>query len=211
MKIICEAGCNFKDLGEAKLFIDKSKELGLFATKFQLYNEELIKEHKEYRFLSSIQLSWGSACELFEYGKEIGQEVFFSCMFEEAIDWCNSLNIKYCKIRHKDQYNYSLLWKAFLSNMICFISTDYFIPFRTNFIPFFCIPKYPASIKDYQLPKNVFYQGISDHTSNLQLLKNIIQEKRLNYFEKHMKLNDDCLESEWSVTFEELAEVLNHD
>jgi len=207
--LVCECGVNFKDLDEAKKMILESKKINAFATKFQIYSKDQIKDSKNYDFLKSIMLDYDNIKELYQYGKKIKQEVFFSCMFEESIDWCNSLNIKYGKIRFFDKNNYSLLWKAFLSGNKYFISTNYFIPFRTNFIPLFCIPKYPSSIKDYILPNNIFYQGISDHTKDIILLEKTIKEKRLNYFEKHVKLSGTTpIENDWSITFKELEEVL---
>ncbi|MFW9872380.1 MAG: N-acetylneuraminate synthase family protein [Candidatus Thorarchaeota archaeon] len=219
MKIVAEVGCNWHTIEEAKLFIDKSKELGLFSTKFQIYNDDVIKDSEHYDFLKSIQLDYEKAKELFDYGKSIGQEVFFTPMFEDAIFWMSEIGCEFYKIRYKDRFNgdFISLINTLVYNPIIFRSCDYdsFI-IGERIIPFLCIPKYPAKWSDYidnlyyESIMKVLFKGISSHIPDCQLLYYIMKNyKEIEYFEKHVKLNDDCLESKWSVTFEQLAEVLN--
>lgn len=212
MKIIVEAGCNWHTIEEAKLFIDKSKELGLFATKFQIYNDDVIKDSEHYDFLKSIQLDYEKAKELFDYGKSIGQEVFFTPMFLEAVDWCEEIGVKYYKVRFKDNNNRLLLSKTMKTpyKKTVFISANdgVYKYHKDRVRVLYCIPKYPAKRKDYYKEYLYAYHGVSDHTKGTKLLKEA-KKFGFEYFEKHMKLNDDCLESKWSVTFEQLTEVLN--
>ena len=102
MKIIAECAINWDTLEEAKLMISKCKDLGLFAAKFQLYNEESlegIEDPKVKEYCLKRMLSFGQAHELFNYGKSIGQEVFFTPSFEKAVDWCEEIGVNYYKIR----------------------------------------------------------------------------------------------------------------
>lgn len=210
MKIIAECGVNWKNLEEAKLMIRKSKEVGCWATKFQLYNEEVIRNHKYYKFLKSIMLDFDIAKELFDYGKSINQEVFFSCMFPEAVDWCEDVGVKYYKIRFKDRNNFNIIDKIKDTCKPYFRSVGYKeYNLGIDEISLFCIPKYPTTVYDYikEIWDILFYKGISDHTSTTELIYFAL-EHNFEYFEKHVKLTEDCIESAWSVTFEELAEVL---
>ena len=214
IKIIAEAGCNWTSLGEAKSFIYQSKQLGLFATKFQIFNHENIKELPH---LENLILYKEDVAELFYYGQDIGQEVFFSVMFPEAVDWCQALSVPMYKIRHKDSKNLDLISKCIKTGKPTFISYhDYepcFLPF--NIYPIYCVPSYPADIEEYKKGFGAgYYRGISDHTKDCELLKfwyDILKKEPIFmdlYFEKHVCLTKDCLESEWSCTFDQLREVL---
>ena len=46
-----------------------------------------VKEH-----CLSIMLTKEKAKELFDYGQSIGQEVFFTPMFPEAVEWCEEIS-----------------------------------------------------------------------------------------------------------------------
>jgi sialic acid synthase SpsE len=50
------------------------------------------------------------------------------------------------------------------------------------------------------------YKGVSDHTPDFELF--LKHSKGYEYWEKHVCLTKDCIEAEWSVTFEELEAVL---
>lgn len=222
MKVIAEAGVNWKNLDEAFLMIKKSKDVDCWATKFQIYNDEVIKDSEHYDFLKSIMITEPEAILLVQYGHMLGQEVFFTPMYD-CIDWLNTIGVSMYKIRYKDQNNLELVNKIFNDMELLFdtekifISTDYpNLYHRLGFIPFSCVPKYPAKFEDYYMIRRHFeethYRGISDHTSDFQLLKYALKWEHLiegdYYFEKHVCLDDDCLETDWSVTFEQLAEVL---
>ena len=71
----------------------------------------------------------------------------------------------------------------------------------------YCVPSYPATIKDYLCNELFDIESVSDHTIDLRLFE-ISQMLGFNYFEKHMCLDKNCLESAWSSTFQELKEVL---
>ena len=211
-RIVCEAGCNFKNLEEAKLFIKKSKELNLFATKFQLYSDEQIKGSKDYEFLKSIMLDYNKAKELYDYGQSIEQNVFFTPMYIEAVDMLEEVGVNYYKIRFKDKDNWNIRVKILETNKPYFISVDEMPLIKhKNELNLFCIPKYPATYQDYDIgiDKLNMFNGISDHSNTLQLLKECLLDFGDSYyFERHMCLDKNCLESAWSSTFEEIKEVL---
>ena len=220
LKIVCEAGCNFRNLDEAFMFIDKCRELEIPFCKFQLFNEDNIKDADPtiQDFLRSIMLSKDDAKDLFEYGKKIGQEVFFTLMYD-CIDILEDMGINYYKIRFKDRYNSEIIDKVLATNKPMFISNSFCkVSFKPlNYYPLYCIPEYPAK-HGYELEDIDFtyFYGISDHSPDLFLLRKILKLLRNSkdttflYFEKHLHLDTypDCLEKEWSVSFSELEEVL---
>ena len=216
MKVIAEAGCNHSNLCEAIEMINRSKEIGCWATKFQIYNDDLIKDSEDYEFLKSIMLDSLAVRVLFEHGKSIGQEVFFTCMFPEAVDWCELIGVNYYKIRFADNNNRELYQKIKKTKKFTFVSIDDILTsIWKSYIDYgkgaflYCVPKYPAKINDYK-PYLYAPDGFSDHTKDIKMLEEV-KDFGYDYFEKHVKLNDDCIESAWSCTFEELEEVLKHE
>ena len=220
MKVIAECGCNWKDFDEVWDMIIKAKEIGCWAVKFQLFTEKEAPNLPKILYLTKER-----AKVIFEFGKGQGIEVFFTPMFLEVVDWCEEIGVSMYKIRYKDQNNLELVNKIFNDKELLFdtekvfISTDYpNLYHRLGFIPFSCVSKYPAKFEDYYMIRRHFeethYRGISDHTPNFQLLRYALKWEHLiegdYYFEKHVCLTKDCLESAWSVTFEQLAEVLNN-
>ena len=197
-------------------------------SKFQLYNNEIIKDSKDYDFLKSIMLDKDKARELFEYGKSIGQEVFFSVMFEEAVDWCEEIGVKYYKIRHYDRHNKEIIEKVGNTKKTFFISMnekesiserglestilEYHTKYKEQVHILYCVPKYPAMYLEYP-DFSYTWDGISDHTPDLCLFLEMKERsnKYEQWFERHVCLDrykDTCLEKEWSSSFSELAEVL---
>ncbi|MDH3324150.1 MAG: N-acetylneuraminate synthase family protein [Candidatus Peregrinibacteria bacterium] len=216
MKIVAEAGCNWSTMEEAKQFIDESKRLGLWATKFQIYNDELIKDHPDREFLKSIMIDKEIAMILFEHGREIGQEVFFTPMFEEAVNWCEQIGVNYYKIRYMDRNNKDLInfikktGKTYFISMNCEDNPKFGFGFEQRKV-LFCQPYYPSPISEYIWNSSIIYDGMSDHTKGTLLLKLALDTENLHcfkYWEKHVCLTKDCLESKWSVTFKELEVVL---
>lgn len=202
MNIIAECGCNWDSIEQAKEMIRRSKEVGCFASKFQLFTHNEAENLPEH-----LYLSFDEAKELFDYGKYINQEVFFTCMYPEAVDMCEKIGVNYYKIRFKDNKNKEIFRKIVLTKKRYFISRIISKCYVWG-IQLFCIPKYPARIQDYSyIPEE--FNGVLDHTPNLQLLEKCLEDDQFNYFEKHMKLEGATpIENDWSVSFKELDEVL---
>lgn len=217
MILILENAINWDTLDQAKEMILKgrllTKKTGVKTlSKFQLYDETNLKQvqdPKVQEYCRERMLTYCQAKELFEYGKGIGQEVFFTPMNLEMMDWIPLLDCNYIKIRFYDRYNKDLCARALDWEKIIFISSDEVFEWGSNVYNLFCVPKYPAKTEDYCGYMEGF-QGFSDHTPNLELLKNQLKypTKCIEYFERHVCLNDDCLERAWASTFQEIEEVL---
>ena len=220
---------NFNNIEEAKLMIKKAKEINAFLCKFQLYNDNIIKGSKDYEFLKSIMLDYNNAKELYKYGKEIKQTVFFTPMTLESVDWVDKIGCKFIKTRFSDRFNMELIRKVadlvFYNKLTWFLSInedplEYFDKLKKKvywdkfeyrypiFNALYCVPSYPATIESYLCDELFEFGSVSDHTNNLRLFK-IAQILDFNYFEKHVKLdNTTPLEDKWSISFSQLKEVL---
>lgn len=87
------------------------------------------------------------------------------------------------------------------------------IEYQTEYLPMHdikflcCIPKYPATKKEYEntFTNNLLLKGISDHTLNLDLYKKF----KPDIYERHYILpSQTSLDKAWSITPEELEQIL---
>lgn len=215
MQLIAECGVNWHTMEDAFEMIRQSKLAHASYTKFQLFNEETIKYTPLKKELTPLILTKENVQELYEYGKEIEQSVFFSCMFEKSVDWCEEIGVDIYKIRYSDRYNYDLICKVLATHkeVLMSIDLDYrAMEFNHNHrIKFlYVVPEYPAQLKSYKLNRSIFkyFSGISDHTPNLELARKALKLNGNIIIEKHVKLDDNCIEKDWSVTFDELRSLL---
>ncbi len=216
MKIIVECGCNWDSIKEAKQMIRLAQDSGCFGAKFQLFSKEMAKKAK---ISNHLALTYDEAKELYDYGQSIEQEVFFTPMKPFYVDWIVDIGCSYIKVRHMDNNERELYLKIKKTHKFTFISINSANEIWRNFVDYnrgaflYCVPKYPAKYIDYNIGLNILdhYNGISDHTPTLRLLKEF--NKNFNddfYFEKHMCIDKDCLEADWSITFEELKSMLKN-
>ena len=129
--------------------------------------------------------------------------------------YIEKIGVNYYKVRYFDRNNLTIYrkLKKTKDNLIFVSCQD---PHDTIFYSMakyqkrvkflYVVPTYPALYKEYS-PLKLKFHGISDHTSDFELYKNALEWK-MEYFEMHMKQNDDCIEAPWSKSFEELKEVL---
>lgn len=188
-------------------------------SKFQLFGREQITNPKHVEYCMNRALTLKDAKILFEYGVEIGQTVFFTCMAPKFVDWCETIGIKYYKIRYYDRYNMKLVDKIKKTNKTTFISLDneqdIFEYHRDyGFKPLLCNPKYPSNLKHYLQHYWLFSRclGFSDHIKNLTLFQ-IGRDLGMKYHERHVCLNgqkQECIEKEWVSEFQDIRNVLNH-
>ena len=217
MRIIGEMGCNWDSIKEAKQMIRLAQDSGCFAAKFQLFTKEMAKKAK---ISPHLALTYDEAKELYDYGQSIEQEVFFTPTKPFYVDWIVDIGCSYIKVRHMDNNDRELYLKIKKTHKFTFISINSANEMWRNFVDYkrgsflHCVPKYPAKYEDYDIGSNrlINYGGISDHTPTLKLLKNcdkfFIDDNI--YFEKHLCIDKDCLEADWSITFEELKLVLKN-
>ena len=229
MKIIAEMGVNYQSDREVIEMLNYCEDLGIKYVKFQLFEKHSIPEELRHCYIDKIR-----AEKFYNAGKKRGIEVFFSCMYPEAIDICEAIGVKYYKIRYMDRNNLILYRKLKkvkdIKDKIIFVSCQApkdtifanMAKYQRNVKFLYCVPQYPAQYKDYiyypyESKENIYTKipnlnGISDHTSDLELFK-IFKKAYHNiknkWFEMHVCINKkEAYEGLWSKTFEELKKVL---
>ena len=134
-EIIAECGPSWHDLDEAKELITQCSQIGVNAVKFQLYNiDEILKgPHKTKKWymdtlkkydkmLRKSQLTESKAKELVKHANAKQVEIFFTPMYLDAVEICESLHIKRYKVRALDAYWPELLLKIRLTGKPCYVS-----------------------------------------------------------------------------------------
>ena len=217
MKVIAECGVNFDTVDQAFDMIEKSKEAGCAYTKFQLYDDSVIKDSPLQAELRKRMITREFAKTLFNAGKDIGQPVFFTPMFPAAVDWIAEMGCKLIKIRFADNYNIELVNRALDVGVPVLLSADrrYLVHYRNPQIKLlYCVPKYPASPDDYAFVPEDFttgaypgarvFAGVSDHTKGLDAMARAL-ECGAAFCEVHVMLEGTHpIEEKWSKTFEEV-------
>jgi len=221
MKIIAECGVNFNSLEQAFEMIEKSKEAGCAYTKFQLYDESVIKDSPLQAELRKRMITRQVAELLVEEGEADGQPVFFTPMFLDAIDWVAEMGCPLIKIRYKDRYNIKLINSALEVGVPVLVSADrhYVAYWRNPQIKLlYCVPKYPASLNDYAFIQEDFttgahpgapvFAGVSDHTKD-NFIMAMTRVYGAEFCEVHVMIEGTHpTEEAWSKTFEGVGEFL---
>ncbi len=206
--IIAEIGQNhLGNMDLARQLIWVAKECGADLVKFQLYDHnQLYANHPE---IPDVALSFDQAKMLFDYGKGIGIEVFFSVFDVERVKWCEEIGVKKYKIssmmRDRD------VWRA-----ISFAGKPVIISYpapSSESYPFgiskashlYCPRGYPQKELILELVNQ--FQGFSDHTIGLDTSK-IALARGAKIVEKHFAIDHKTgIDARWSMTPLELKEL----
>lgn len=214
MTIVAEIGQNFcGDINLAKRLILMARDGGADLCKFQLYShDKLYKDHPE---IPNVELSFDQSKELFDYGTQVGIEVFFSVFDVDRVKWCEEIGVKRykiaCNMRDRN------VWQAISStgkpsiisvNRIGNLDFPYGLS-CTSLI--YCPSGYPQSNNDLMLSDMIssYIQGFSDHTVGIEASQ-IALARGARIIEKHFCLNH-CLgiDAAWSMDINELRELKN--
>lgn len=208
--LIAEIGQNHcGDMKLAQRLISAAKENGADLVKFQLYNHKILyKDHPE---IPDVELSFDQAQMLFNYGKEVGIEVFFSVFDVERVGWCEKIGVKRYKIAsNKTREVVGAVRDTRKPVIISFNNT---MPdgAKKEHKFLFCISEYPATIKHLELIKfgdgNYSFDGFSDHTIGLDAAKMALA-RGATIIEKHFAIDHKTgVDAEWSMTPDELKEL----
>ena len=196
----------------ARELIELAKENGADLVKFQLYDSKKLygKKHKE-------ELGFDDARWLFESGKSLGIEVFFSVFDTERVKWCEEIGVKRYKIAYS-QRNNDILISTIPKDKFVIVSTPYdgasselFCAYYTTYL--YCVPKYPTQLSDitFTTPDSDYIwdivDGFSDHTNGLDASK-IALACGAQIIEKHFAIDHHTgVDAEWSMTPDELKEL----
>jgi len=203
--IISEIGQNFLgSMDLARTLIQLSKKGGADLAKFQLYDQDKLYKDDT----PNVELSFKNAKMLFDYGKEIGMEVFFSVFNVEKVKWCEEIGVKRYKIASRMR-DIDVLREVEHTSKPTIISVDPNLSSARNFdgIQLFCLSEYPASVSLKYIDFPYGWQGFSDHTIGLDCAK-IALARGAEIIEKHFCINHSTgVDAEWSMDYDELVEL----
>ena len=201
MIIVCEIGQNFVgDMGLAKILIGFAKLYGADLVKFQLYDHKKLYNNGS---IPNVELSFEQAKDLFEYGKMLGIEVFFSVFDVERVRWCEEIGVKRYKIAYKWRNNRAVV-KAVKATGKSIIISSYKPEFGDTL---YCVPKYPAFTEDIDWGLMGLCDGFSDHTVGMEAVKTALKNGA-RIIEKHFAINHETgVDARWSMTPKELKEL----
>ena len=220
--LIAEAGINHNgNINTAIKMIDKAKESGADAIKFQTYKTEkrVSKNSPIFKILKKCELSKDDFAKLKKYSNK-KKIIFFSTPFdEESVDFLNSIKVKLFKVASFDISNYNLLNHIVKKRKPTILSTGMStfseinkakLLFTRKRIPFsflHCISSYPnsektsylANIEDMRKKLNCSI-GFSDHTNDIKtsIYSNLLGAKII---EKHFYLGKghNCVDKPVSI------------
>lgn len=206
-KVIAEVGsCHLGKFDRIKEFIDKAKELNLYAVKFQLFPNE-----EKYTGVGNIYLSPELFKEAYRYGEAIGQSVTASVFDMESYYFLRNLQPLFIKFAYSQKHQWWI--KDCLDHKIeavvsCDVMTDGEVDKRA--VKLYCIPEYPVRYEvafDGLFPR---FDGFSDHTLGLRQTQRAVDAGAL-FIEKHVRLghNDElkCPDGRFSVPIDELGQL----
>lgn len=225
-KIIAELGVNWSgDINIAKDMITQSKRAGADFVKFQMFNKEVIKDSKYKDELSEMILDFEKINILRGYAFQNHIAFGVSIMYPEALEMIDNkigVPVDFIKIRCQDHQNEDIARPAVKFcdkwNIPLLISTekpihnkDYFRYnlYHTSHAKYlYCVPKYPPELTDiYDSCINPdIFDGFSSHFLS-KYIPMIAVARHLKYIEVHVKKDNNCIDNNVSLTFEELNEI----
>jgi len=183
-QIIAEIGSNhLGDYEVGKKLIKSCKDIGCSLIKMQLWKaDDLYKDSPIYEQTKKLELSFDLAKRFFDYANTIGIDLFFSVFYDDAVDFCEEIGVKYYKIAARSVRNYSLLVKVAKTGKPVFVSfsvegiqrdmdkvKEIFrnVLSSGDIIPFYTVSKYPPEFSDFDVSvlKKIVLQngGYSNH------------------------------------------------
>lgn len=204
--LIAEVGQNFMgDIKLAKKLIESAKDNGADLCKFQLYDSQ--KLYGEYQ---PTELIKEQATMLFNYGEEIGIEVFFSVFDVERVGWCEEIGVKRYKIASRMNcweviHTIGLTQKPIILSIDDNVSGSERIVFPATYL--YCVSQYPAKVNFKNVVWGTMYQGYSDHTIGLDAAM-IAIARGAKIIEKHFSLSHQTgVDGAWSMDSSELRRL----
>ncbi len=214
MTIIAEIGQNHcGNMGLAKDLIKLARVNGADLVKFQLFDPDKLytPDFKLYKEVKEAELSFENAKTLFDYGKKVGMEVFFSVFDTERVKWCEEIGVKRykiaCKMRDKE------VWQAICRTgkptIISYYEPEEFPYGLSNTSMLYCVPMYPTPLNELHFNLHELrWSGFSDHTIGLSASK-IALARGAKIIEKHFAIDKFTgVDAFLSMTPDELKELV---
>jgi len=175
--LVAEIGVNWNgDFDIVKELINKSKEIGFDAVKFQAFNGEILGNNKNKEKLLTTSINENNISEIDKIAKSNNIEWFCTPMYPDAVDFLDDYVNKY-KIRVSDSTTLLENKKTKLIEKIFETKKDIIISVQNN--PekcifyneqnikwLYCVSKYPCSLEDLDFTEIKKYNGFSNHCPN---------------------------------------------
>ncbi len=209
--LIAECCSNWIDLDMARQMIFSAKENGADLVKFQLFDAEDDKGKPWYEWVKLHELTFDQAKMLFDFGRRLGIEIFFSVFGVKFVGWCENIGFKRYKVACNFRDNLTLgAIKSTGKQVIISMESLDSIDFRDfcHIKRLYCVPKYPVKPVDINLRFIDDFEGFSDHTIGMDIAK-IALGRGSQIIEKHFCLdrNSQAPDIAWSMIPEELREL----
>ena len=176
--IVAEIGVNWNgDFDIVREMMEKSKEIGFNAVKFQSYSSDMIKEHPKRQILSNSAVTEKNIDEIDKIAKTIGIEWFSTPMFLDAVDFLEPYVNRY-KIREVDGRILLKNKRSDLTDKIlsknkevitsCYSSPKESIYYKNSQIKWlYCVPKYPCKLEELNFTILNEFNGYSNHCNQI--------------------------------------------
>lgn len=185
--LISEIGVNWDgDFDLLKEMMEKSKEIGFDAVKFQAFLPAMVKEHPEFSRLAKSSVSSGNIDEIDRLSKEVGIEWFATPMYKEAVNLLNPFVNKF-KIREFDGREIvegitTEIFEEIKNTGKEIIISSQKSPKNSRFYKnskikwLYCEPKYPCTFEEINFKDLDDFDGFSNHTPHFlaPLMANIL-------------------------------------
>jgi len=211
--IIAEIGINHcGDMALAKRLIELAQVNGADLIKSQLYDTDKLHkpDFKWYQECKQAELTFKQAKELFQYGKRLGIEVFFSVADVERVEWCEKIGVKRYKIAYGKRLDEELIEAVALTGKPVIISTDldFFWKWDLERVTLlYCISHYPTELNELKFGEHTVWEGFSDHTIGLDAAE-IALARGTRIIEKHFAISHNTgVDAPWSMTPDELRRL----
>jgi len=172
--VVAEIGVNWDgNFDLVKEMMQKSKDVGCNAVKFQAYEEEMIKNHPQKSRLLKSAIGKENIESINDAAKSVGIEWFCTPMYPDAVDLLYPF-VKRFKIR---EFDGRLLLENTISNLVEKVlntqkevivsshksprGTKYFENSQIKWL--YCVPKYPCDISELDFTNLEDFNGYSNH------------------------------------------------
>jgi N,N'-diacetyllegionaminate synthase len=218
--VIAEIGVNWDgDFDLLEEMVSKAKEYGCNAVKFQAYNQELVKEHPEYKRLMRTTILPNNIDKVDEIVKNVGIEWFCTPMYSEAVKMLDPY-VKRFKLRELDgrqllKNNRTKLFEEVQkTNKEIIISSEkspkncqYYNTKNIKWL--YCIPKYPCELNELDFRDFDIFDGFSNHTNNIMApLTSIIKGGKILEIHITSDKKNNFIDNNVSFNYEELKMLM---
>ena len=218
--IIAEIGVNWDgDFDLLRMMVNKAKNAGCDAVKFQAFKKEMIEKHPESSRLEKSAISEYNVEKVNEICKQEKIEWFCTPMYPEAIDFLDPY-VKRYKIREFDGREILKNCKTKIFDKILSTGKEIVISSEKN--PdvckyynhpkikwLYCIPKYPSNYEDHDFSQMKNFNGFSNHCRQIAIpLMAVILGSEIIEIHITSDISKNFLDNNVSFDFNELEQLV---